>query len=266
MKLRNLTLLLAASLGTVALACAVVTVATLLDNRQLRREIREARLEGNRAAAEAQRNGDQDRELAAREEQLRNVEAELAELRSRAITNAPAPAAAARPVRVRTYLGQRYLGLAWIVPGQAAKDPATGQMAYEPVVLMDESIREAVGVSKTNIVEREVVRPTTVNYNYSYPYQIWWPVVWAPATRAKEGPPHRAPRIPPPGTRAPQEGEPFLSTRFYQPPEKPFLPSLPPPTRTGAGHVSAGGGSASISGLNTMSSARTGPQLLPGAR
>jgi hypothetical protein len=266
MKLRNLTLLLAAGLGTVTVASTVVTVATLLDNRQLRREVREARLEGNRAAAEARRQEEQDREVAARDEQLRNRETELAELQSRATNNAPAPAAAARPVRVRTYLGQRYLGLAWIVPGQAAKDPATGQMAYEPVVLMDESIREAVGVSKTNVVEREVVRPTTVNYNYSYPYQIWWPVVWAPATKPKGGSPPRSPRIPPPGTRAPQDGEPFLSTKFYQPPEKPFLPSLPPSTRPGPGNASAGGGSISRPGLNTMSSARTGPQLLPQAR
>jgi len=231
MKTRNFTLLLSAGLGTVALVSISITLLVLLDNRQLRRELQAVRHESNQAVAETRRLEDERSSFTAQSEQLKTVQAELAALRSSVVSNAPATPVAARAFRAPTYFGQRYLGHAWIVPGQTAKDPATGQVGYEPVILIDESVRGNVAASKTNVVEREVARTTTVNYNYNYthPNYAWWPAVWIPSSRGGNTPrpPSQPPRFPPPVKRVPQDSGVFLSTKLYQPSAKPFLPSIP---------------------------------------
>jgi hypothetical protein len=228
MRTRAFTLLLSACLGTVAVVSATVTVLVLLDNRQLRREVQEARRESDQALSDARRLADERSDLRAQGEQLKSAQAELAALRSSAASNAPAAPVALAAFRARTFLGQQCLGQAWIVPGPSAKDPATGQFGREPLVLLDESMRNQVGATRTNVVEREVARATTVNYNYPSGAYGWWPNVWVPAAgTCNPRPSPSSPRFPPTTKRLPQDRGVFLSTRFYQPPEKLFLPSLP---------------------------------------
>ena len=233
MKIRDLTILLATSFGAIATVSTIVTVMVLLDNRELRQDMRDMRQSWNAATGESQQlkqeRSEAESAFSAQGERLKKVEAELAALKSSLPTNGPASVGTPRAYRAPVFLGQQFLGQGWVAPGQAAKDPNTGQVSYEPVVLLDPSVRAGIAAGKTNVIEREVPTPTTVNYNYPYPYYYWWwPTYWTFGTNGNAGgPPEKPPRFPPPVTRAPPEGGLFLPTKFYRPSEKPFLPPVP---------------------------------------
>jgi alpha-D-ribose 1-methylphosphonate 5-triphosphate synthase subunit PhnG len=244
MKIRDLTILLATLFGTIAAASAIVTVAVVLDNRGLRQEMRELRQSWNAVAGESRQlkleKSETESAFSAQGERLEQLETELAAVRASMATNASSAAPAARAYRASVYLGQAYLGQGWIAPGQTGTDPDTGQARYEPMVLLDASVRARLAAGKTNVIEREVATPTTVNYNYPNPYPYyyysWWPSVRTlPTNPDRGGPPERPPRTPPPAPQPPPDGRVMVTTRPYFPPDRPIVMPAPRPPRTGEG-------------------------------
>ena len=74
---------------------------------------------------------------------------------------------------MRAFLGNRLVGRAWIVPHNVIKDSKTGQINFEPVAVLEEAAKRAFTVQETNVVERDVVSYSSVNYNYN-PYPYYW--------------------------------------------------------------------------------------------
>jgi hypothetical protein len=141
--------------------------------------------------------------------------------------------------RVRVFLGNEQVGMGWFVPHNIRTNVANGQVGYEPVIVLDEAVREQVGVTRTHVVEREVSRPTTVNYNYQQAYASSWPVYWS------RGGHKQPPGTQPPSAIQPQQPpavqSPFLSTQIWHPQN--------PPGRPGGGWMSTGGGTGGGAGL-----------------
>ena len=240
MKTTDLLWVICISLGITVAAVAATMVGLFQDNRNLRREIASARAELGRVGAERKEleaeKGELNAELANQRDELQKAESDLADAKEpNPTTNA---VAAPRPVKVRTFLANQYVGMSWLVPSGASKDARTGVVTYEPVVLLDDSVRQNLVTYKTNVVEREVSRATTVNYNY--PWFYYYPVAVVVGTnKAAHCDGGRAPNTlsmaPPP----PQNSKPFLSATVQPPTAKPFLPTLnqqvPSPNRVGWG-------------------------------
>lgn len=112
-----------------------------------------------------------------------------------------APIQAPKPFKVDTYLGRDSLGEAWLIPRNFTQDPETGRVSYQPVLVLDEKLKEkfTVYVQQTNYVETPV--PTTVNYNYTPPQTYYYPVYYQVGRNRANRPPDR-PR-PPTGPIAP---------------------------------------------------------------
>jgi len=244
MKIRDLTILLTTFFGTIAGLSTIVTVVVLLDNRGLRQETRDLRQHWDTVAGESRQlkleRIETESAFSAQGERLKQVEAELAAIRSSLLTNAPPAPQAARAHRAAVFLGQQYLGQGWVAPGQTATDPNTGQARYEPVVVLDPSIRAGIAAGKTNVIEREAAIPTTVNYNYPYPYSYywWWPTVWPVATNVDRcGPPVRPSHGSPPATQA-QEARLVVQPSSYFPRGGRLVTPIPQPPRSVAGRAS----------------------------
>ena len=241
MKIRDLTILLASFFGTIAAASTIVTVVVVFDNRGLRQEMRDLRRSWDVAAGESRQlkleRSETESAFSAQGERLRQLEAELAAVTSRLSTNAPSVPQPARAYRAPVFLGQQYLGQGWVAPSQTAPDLNAGQVRYEPVVLLDPSVRAGIAAGKTNVIEREVAAPTTVNYNYPYPYDSywWWPTVWTVATNADRCRPSERPsHLPPPENQTPPDGRLSVQTRTYVPRPSPFVTPIPQTPRPGA--------------------------------
>jgi len=84
------------------------------------------------------------------------------------------PAAAAQPqsFQARAYVGNDYLGTAWVIPSKVRQNAETGELRFEPVIWIDEKSRKAF--TQTNIVEREVVRNNSYNQTWSYQQPYWY--------------------------------------------------------------------------------------------
>ena len=141
---------------------------------------------------------------------------------------------------IPVFQGQAYLGHGWVAPRQTATDPNTGEARYEPVVLLDASVSAALPTGRTNVIEREVAPPTTVNYNYSSPYPYyyywWWPTYWTyPVRPDHDRPPDRPPHSPPPVTQPPPVTRQVVTARSYFPPARPIVTPVPPTPRMGPG-------------------------------
>jgi len=145
------------------------------DNRRLLAEIQALRADSQRAAEEIKQlenqKADLAAELASKRDQLQDAQTEPAEaketnIRTNEVVVSPSTP---RPVRVRTFLGNRYVGMSWLAPSGISKNPKTGAVTYEPVLVLDETVKQSLVVYETNVVEREVARSTTVNYNYPWP-------------------------------------------------------------------------------------------------
>src|SRR5437879_1378999 len=180
---------------TVGFAAVAATLRGIYeDNRRLLTEIQTLRADLQRAAEEIKQlenlRADLAAELASKRDQLQDAQTEPAEARETNIrTNEVVVSPSTpRPVRVRTFLGNRYVGMSWLAPSGISKDPKTGAVTYEPVLVLDETVKQSLVVYETNVVEREVARSTTVNYNYPWPG--YYQVVFAAGTKK---PPHHIP-------------------------------------------------------------------------
>jgi hypothetical protein len=145
------------------------------------------------------------------------------------IQTAPEPVPPPKPFRVPTYLGRELLGDAWLVPRNFAQDPETGRVSYEPVILLDEKLRErfTARVYETNYVAQPV--PVADTGNYIPPNNYYYPVYYAVDNGRRPDrpnrPPHRPPNQPPsrptfpavPGNNSPW-GSVFVPPRFSPPP------------------------------------------------
>lgn len=70
--------------------------------------------------------------------------------------------------RANTFIGQTFLGQAWVIPHNVRMDTNTQRYIYDPVVLLDESLRNSLVVHHTNVVEYPVETQTSYNYNNTY--------------------------------------------------------------------------------------------------
>jgi hypothetical protein len=236
MKTKNL--LAAVGVGFTILTSSLVLIAVVVvqDNRELRKELRVLRADLQAARTDVvqlrRETTDAAAQLAAKHDELGDLEEELA--RSNAANHKASGNAygstGPRAYRVRTYLGSRYVGMAWMVPSPLPKDAESGPVAYEPVLVLDESVKGNLEVRTTNIVEREGSRATTVNYNYAYPY--YYPVVvWNGDNRPPNCDTNQVPVQPtppprlPPGIFNPVNSKPFLPGKPFLPREVPVRPS-----------------------------------------
>ena len=230
MKTTNPLLITRICLGVVAAAMAVAIPAMLERSHSQRRETQALRADLRRASDDIQRLEEEkagvSAELARDRDQLQQLETELAcaqEDKSTAKEEA-APPTPPRPVKIRAYLGNQCVGMGWLVSSGVSKDPNTGAVTYEPVVILDEAIKQNFVTYRTNFVEREVSRSTTVNYNY--PWVYYYPVVFTARTNKASFDPVPTPKTPAPTLFQPQNSKPFLSTTIQRPTDKPFLPAV----------------------------------------
>lgn len=254
MKTTKLLWTLCISLTVAMTFIATAMVGVFQENRDLRREMQSSRADLERVSGDLGTEKSRKDELAAQLEQkcgeLQQAERDLADAREPVSRPNDSGGAVPRPVKIRTFLGNQYVGMGWLVSSGASKDPKTGLVTYEPILFLDETAKQNLVNYKTNVVEREVARATTVNYNYpwTYYYPVFVPVGTNRAGRCN--PPQSSPpptSVSPP--LQPQESKPFLSTTFQPPTDKPFLPvihqatAVPIQNRFGGGAVpSAGGG------------------------
>lgn len=228
----------------VALSFFGFAVVLLIENRDLRSEARSVRAELSRIQEDA-REWTAERELASAElaaqrERVEELSAALASLSNE--QTAPASEGSVRlPVqshRVRAYLGNKDVGMAWLVPNRMRTNAVDGQVSYEPVIVLDDAVRQRVGVTQPEMPAREVSRSTTVNY-YPQLYPSGWPIYWRKLQPKEPGhdvpPPVSTPPKPPP-----QVASPFLSTRIWHP-ENGWTQAAP--GRPGGEWISSGTGS-----------------------
>ena len=217
---------------TVGFAAVAATLRGIYDdNRRLLAEIQALRADSQRAAEEIKQlenqKADLAAELASKRDQLQDAQTEPLEaketnIRTNEVVVSPSTP---RPVRVRTFLGNRYVGMSWLAPSGISKDPKTGAVTYEPVVVLDETVKQSLVVYKTNVVEREVARSTTVNYNYPWPG--YYPVFFAAGTnRATHRNPRQIPGTPPPIQLPPQNPKPLPNAVFRTLAHEAFLPAV----------------------------------------
>jgi hypothetical protein len=219
MKTRDLMVTLGVGLLIVALTLGLIAVGVLLDNRQLRQDGRELQAELDDSQAEASglktERGMIEEELRAQREKVEELSVQLAELKQR---TEPKESAAGQPAyRIRAYLDNQSVGQGWLVPGRSTTN-SSGQLVYEPVVVLDPSARTAL--TATAPKETVPTEPTSVTVNHNYPntYGGVWPGVWVVSAGQKH---RRRPGQPPaqvPTQPQPQvQPSPFLSTRIWQP-------------------------------------------------
>jgi len=123
-----------------------------------------------------------------------------------------------RPFQASTFLGDKFVGLSWVLPTNVRRDAKTGRVWSDQAVRLPEEARGALTAYVTNVVEREVPGLPTqyVEQNYyvnRQPY-YWWPVSTIPS------PPKPPTPMPMPKPVDPDNFPPLL------PPGKP----IPPPS------------------------------------
>jgi hypothetical protein len=231
MKTTKLLWTLCMSLGIAVAVIATGMVGVFQENRDLRREVQSSRAELDRLTGDLGTVRGKKDELAAQLEQkcgeLQERERDLADAQETRTRTNDTGGAVPRPAKIRTFLGNQYVGMGWLVSSGVTKDPKTGLVTYEPIVFLDDTAKQNLVNFKTNVVEREVARATTVNYNY--PWLYYYPV-FVPVGTNRAGhcnPPQLSP--PPtstPAPRQPQDAKPFLSTTVQPPTDRPFLPVI----------------------------------------
>ncbi len=231
MRTTNLLWTICISLGVGVAAVAATLVGVFEENRNLRREIRIAQADAQRVADELQgleaEKGDLTAELSDKRDELQKAQSELADVKETQSRTKEVAASSAtpRPIKVRTYLGNQYLGMSWLIPSGVSRDAKSGAVTYEPVLVLDDSIKQNLVTYKTNVIEREVA--TTVNYSYPWTYYYPVPVLIGGHHRATNCNVSPMPGTLPPKSRQPQDSQLFLNSRFQPPTDKPFLPALP---------------------------------------
>lgn len=227
MRIRDLTVLLATFLGTIAAASVIVTGVVLFDNRALQQEMRDLRRDWSAQTADRlqlqQERAEAEGTASTQGERLKQLEAELAGLRSDLATNGLS--ATARAYRAPVFMGQTYLGQGWVALRDLATNSRTGPGRYEPVVVLDPAVRAGLAGGKSNVIERPIPTPTTVNYNYPYPYYGygWWPAYWAYATNSGHDRPSEVPPSSPPTVQPMPASQSTVTTASFSPPGRPVV-------------------------------------------
>ena len=183
MKTLLATLMAGAAVGLLALT--IVVLVQFYDHRKL--SVDNQALEAELQAAN-QKVGELEKEQAAVVKDLESrcadvqvLTAKLAEATTLAAkTNEPPSSAVLpRPYQAPAFLGNQYLGLAWVVPRNVAKNPKTGRFTFEPALVLDPALREAFATPVTNVeVVADTPSPnyTVNNYNNPWPWLVWTPV------------------------------------------------------------------------------------------
>ena len=145
MKTRDLMATMWVGLVIVAVTLGLVTAGVFLDNRDLRREGRDLRVELDARSTEATDLKTErsliEQELRAQRERVEAMSVQLAELKLGAA--AKEPAVPQQAYRIRAFLDNQWVSQGWLVPGRATTN-ASGQLVYEPVVVLDPSARTAL--------------------------------------------------------------------------------------------------------------------------
>jgi hypothetical protein len=165
--------------AAVFLAGGVVLTTELRANRDLRAT--NQKLDADLRAAEEQsanlraENQEATQQLLAAQRTSEDLTTQLADLQNAddLEINSEAVVPTVNPYPVQAYLGQKFLGQAWIIPRNIRKDAKTQSYVYEPVVWLDENLRKGFVTHHTNVVEREVESRTYVN-TIQYPQPVYY--------------------------------------------------------------------------------------------
>lgn len=140
----------------------------------LQEAIRAAQLRADEQARETGRLRDQlqenAREYAARQAAQEPPPAEAAGQQPPANPATTAP----QSFQARTFAGDKYIGISWVIPSNVTVDQETGQTRFEPVILLGDQARNAITQTKTNTVDREVVNHNTLQQSYYYQQPYWY--------------------------------------------------------------------------------------------
>ncbi len=218
MKTRDIMATMWVGLVIVAVTLGLVTAGVFLDNRELRREGRDLRVELDARSTEATELKTErsliEQELRAQRERVEAMSVQLAELKLGSA--AKEPTVPQQAFRVRAFLENQWVSQGWLVPGRATTN-ASGQLVYEPVVVLDPSARTAL----TAVREPAPAPPSSITVNHNYPTttDTVWPAIWIAGggKHHRPIPPVELPRFPTQPKPQPQPVSPFLSTRIWQP-------------------------------------------------
>ncbi|HXG46360.1 MAG TPA: hypothetical protein VNO52_01950, partial [Methylomirabilota bacterium] len=141
----------------------------------------------------------------------------------------PAPPAAPpsdelpRSFQARTFLGDKFVGMSWVITHNARRDEKTGRLSYDQSVRLPESARNAITTYVTNVVEVSAQPGQYVEQNYyvERPRHYFWrdggpvpPIPPVPPTPSpppvKPSPAKPLPAILPPGKPTPPPGNVYV--------------------------------------------------------
>ena len=175
-------------LGILLSSLMAILVFEFKVNRDLRAENRKLLTEAQQASAKmealAAEKTEATEKLSAKEKEADALQNKP--VNAEAANDAKASSTSPRAQQVKAYLGREYLGMAWLVPTKISKDPETGVVTSEPVVVMSESLKKTFTEVRTSVVDREVPVNSSVNYNYypnpNYGYPYYWYYGWGATT------------------------------------------------------------------------------------
>ena len=186
--MKALLLSIGIGLGILLSSLTAILIFEFKVNRDLRAENRNLLAEAQQASAKmealAAEKTEASEKLSAKEKEVDVLQNKPAN--AEAAKEAKDSSASPRALQVKAYLGREYLGMAWLVPTKISKDPETGVVTSEPVVVMSESLKKTFTEVRTSVVDREVPVNSSVNYNYypnpNYGYPYYWYYGWGAAT------------------------------------------------------------------------------------
>jgi hypothetical protein len=116
--------------------------------------------------------------LEEKDERIAELEASLEQAKSDAKASVSANAVP-KALQVKTYLGDVPIGSGIVYSENVRRDPKTGLISFNPVLKLPESLKRHFVVYHTNIVEREVSRPSPIavapTYVNNYPSPYYYP-------------------------------------------------------------------------------------------
>ena len=178
--MKALLLSIGIGLGILLSSLTAILIFEFKVNRDLRAENQGLRVGAQQASAKMEaltaEKTEASEKLSAKEKEVDALKNKPAN--AEAANDAKTSAASPRAQQVKAYLGREYLGMAWLVPTKISKDPETGVITSEPVVVMSESLKKTFTEIRTSVVDHEVPVNSSVNYNYypnpTYPYPYQW--------------------------------------------------------------------------------------------
>ncbi|MBU6402962.1 MAG: hypothetical protein KGS61_21790 [Verrucomicrobia bacterium] len=229
---------LAVCLTLAVLALTLIVVVQAYDHRlvssekaALERDLRSASL---RISDLQQEQAAVVKDLQTRSTEVQDLTAKLADA-TEASTNPPVGSTLPpRPYQAPAYLGNQYLGLAWVVPRNIVRNPRTGRFTFEPALVLDPGLKQVLATSAADPDTRSAdqpppTSPTPPNYSVYNSYYNAWPwVAWTPGGSATT--PDRPSRVPPTPAPNPPPRSPTV-TSPWTPITSPMRPWSPGPSR-----------------------------------